>query len=221
MNLNIGDLFKDGCIKTTVKEIGLEIEFNLTWAQILSDDLVYEQETDYQPQRIPTWDVPMSKDIPMIYEYTIKKLVDTGFFTEYFDIYGEFDEYEYMLHHTVKGYEILWHGHFKDASHLHILMYFGSDSRKPSDGGILEVGRIKEGTSLDFGNYHILGDVNKVETIGSFNCNHGDIVVLWNANPYILHQVTKVLTDVPRYTFMTTCGYKPNINKKRRLSKYL
>jgi hypothetical protein len=219
--LNISEFFSKGCTLTNALDLGVDLEHEIAWNQVLMDEFEYQEEQNYQPQRIPTWDKPLTKSVPMAYEALTQEIIESGFFDEYFKIFGKFDQYEHMLHHTCKGYENLWHGHFKDASHVHILCYFGSDNRQEPDGGKLEVGRIKEGTQIDFDQYHLVGDLNKVETTGSFACNHGDIAVVWNLNPYILHQVTKVLTDTPRYTYMIACGYKSNIDPKKRFSTYL
>jgi hypothetical protein len=220
MKLDIANFFSTGCVGAKVTDLDLELEHEIAWNQILLDDFEFQDEESYQPQRIPTWDKPLTNAVPMAYQALVEKFIDSGYFDQYFSIFKRFDKLEYMLHHTVQGYENLWHGHFKDASHMHLFFYFGSD-RSEEDGGKLEVGRIKEGTIIDFDKYHLVGDMNKIEKTGSFMCDHGDMVLVWNANPFLLHQVTKVLTEKPRYTLMVSCGYKSNIEDEKRFSKYL
>lgn len=210
-SLNLGEFFKHGCAEYTITN-GLKE----AWSQVMVDDFVFEESSAYQPHRIPTWDKIDTTFVPPAYINMAESFINSGVFSEYFNVHGKFDSYDYMLHQTLNGYENLWHGHYKDGTHVHLLFYLGSSNRKESDGGKIEVGRIPYTEEIQFGDYHNIHGKYEIEKTGSFVANHGKVVVVWNANPYIVHQVTKVTSDVPRYTLMVACGYKSNFNPDRK-----
>lgn len=211
--MSVSELISKGSLLFNNK--GLETMYGMAHNRILMDDFEYEDGCEYQPQRIPTWDKP-NGTVPQEYLNLINRFsFRNKAIVEYMNIHGCFDNIEVMLHHTLEGYENLWHGHYTDASRIHVLFYFGGE-REEKHGGKLEVGRINQDKNIDFDRYHIVGDLNEVKLLNSYNCSHGNIVVINNSDPYILHQVTKVSGKLPRYTLMAALGYEVNFNKEKR-----
>lgn len=191
--------------------------FPALWDMTMIDE--YQIESEKMCSRCPVWENKSNQwgdneHVPQVYKDFIKEVFDCGMLDPYFRFFGRFNHQIYMSHHTAKGYVNPWHGHFLDGMHMHLLVHMGIDKRDPEvDGGAVQVGRIKKW--IEFNDYTNIGDSGEVTLLGSVPCHHGQMTVLLNSDPFVVHQVTKVLNDKLRYTFMVACGYRDNADPNK------
>lgn len=207
--LSISKLYNDGFCVLDVSHLE---SFHYLWGYILQDPCVIEEGSAYDV-RSPLWDNKTdlytdNSHVPKEYQKLIEDIVSTGLLKPYTNIHGDFNKFIYMGHFTGAGYKNPWHGHFFDGMHIHLLIHFGHKNRDYNeDGGVLEVGRAIG--NLDMEDYtNIKLPINKS---GHVLCNHGEMTVMLNSDPFVMHQVTEVKSEKTRYTLMVGCGYQDNV----------
>lgn len=211
--LDISKLYNDGYCVT---DVGHLESFHYLWGYILQDPCIIEEGSAYDV-RSPLWDNKTdlyndNSHVPKEYQKLLRDIIDSGILKAYTNIHGEFNKFLYMGHFTGAGYKNPWHGHFYDGMHIHLLIHFGhSDRDYDLDGGVVEVGRIVGKVDME-DYYNVRSEVKKS---GQVLCNHGQMTVLLNTDPFVMHQVTEVKSEKTRYTLMIACGYLDNVVKEK------
>jgi hypothetical protein len=127
----------------------------------------------------------------------------------YFDywrlVYGEFSQKTVLLHQHNQGVKLPFHNDVHEGLHVTNVLFLTRSSWMLEFGGNLEFGRWRL-------NQKWWGEEDSVIKTGEAVASHGVLVSICNVVPTFCHAVSEMKADLTRYSLISRCGYKENVD---------
>jgi Rps23 Pro-64 3,4-dihydroxylase Tpa1-like proline 4-hydroxylase len=207
---NIEEYFTKGFTVNYLDEIESDKLLNLVFQEKFNRE---SQLIDTNPL-IPIWDTGYSNKtsdniVPSEFLNFWKKLSQEPYFDYFNLIYGEFSQFNVMLHKYNQGTGLNWHQDVHEGVHITNVLYLTTQKVWNLDwGGHLELGK----WNLDNNGWGIASSVIKT---GEVLPVHGVLVSICNVVPIFCHKVNKLNADIERYSLICRFGYKENTDKNK------
>jgi hypothetical protein len=163
---------------------------------------------------IPIWDTGYSNKtsdniVPSEFLNFWKKLAQEPYFDYFNLIYGDFSQFNVMLHKYEKDTGLNWHQDVHEGVHITNVLYLTDEKNWDLTwGGNLELGK----WILDERGWGVIPSVVKT---GEVLPNHGVLVSICNVVPLFCHKVNFLKQEKERYSLICRFGYKENTENNK------